>query len=486
LVLVFVTLVLFVGVAVDGTRAFYTKDVLQKSLDAAGLAAGHTLDDTYVESDAREFFNANFNNLGGNADLDELIINVSDDNSVITLNAAAIMETTFMRLGGFDTLRVTASTEITRQTVGLELALIMDNTYSMNTQDSGAPEKRIVTMKTAAEDLINIVFGTEEVHPNLWVSLVPFVATVNVGSGRTSWLSGSGQTFVASGAYDDSVWKGCVEARYPGGNDLTDATPSTERFEPFHFPDNNASYSTCGRPGINNYFTPGDTTTPCIRWRRGRCRKWGAPVTTPASYDIKEAASDGCAAQGPSMSCGEPIQELTPTKTTIINAIRAQEPTWWGGTTNNLGLVWGWRTISPAWRGLWGGDTPADHPVDYTDSTIKKVAVMLTDGENNWLQFSGNNKTAYGFRADHFGSDSAAKSFLDGQLATVCTNMKAVGIEIFTIAFGSTVTSSSTILNLMRNCATTTSHYFAAPTAADLQVAFTIIGNQLQALRISK
>ena len=34
-----------------------------------------------------------------------------------------------------------------------------------------------------------------------------------------------------------------------------------------------------------------------------------------------------------------------------------------GGTTGNLGLAWGWRMVSPNWRGLWG-DT-ADLPLDY-------------------------------------------------------------------------------------------------------------------------
>ncbi|MCP4247044.1 MAG: hypothetical protein GY778_08335, partial [bacterium] len=392
---------------------------------AAGLAAGHTLDDTYVESDAREFFNANFHNLGGNASLDELTITVSADNSVITLKAAAIMETTFMRLGGFHTLRVEASTEITRETVGLELAIILDNTFSMNLVDAGSPDRRIDIMKTAAEDLIDIVFGAEETHPNLWVSLVPFVSMVNVGNSHSSWLSASGQTFIASGAYDDTTWKGCVLARYPGGNDVTDATPSTERFEPHNFPDDDTQWNNhnlCPAPNnsrrINDYYTPGSTTPgPCLSWSCcWSCNSYGPPTVTPPSYTIREAPGDLCLAQGPNMGCGQPIQELTATKTTIVNAIRAQEPTWLGGTTNNVGLVWGWRTISPSWRGLWGGTTPADHPVDYSDSTIKKVAVMLTDGRNQW--WSWENRNAYGTMPGQ-SPDSADEAFLDTQLATV-------------------------------------------------------------------
>ena len=43
-----------------------------------------------------------------------------------------------------------------------------------------------------------------------------------------------------------------------------------------------------------------------------------------------------------------------------------------GGTTGNLGLVWGWRTISPNWRGPWGD---ADLPLDYKHRLMEKVVV---------------------------------------------------------------------------------------------------------------
>jgi hypothetical protein len=43
-------------------------------------------------------------------------------------------------------------------------------------------------MQAAAFDLIDILYGDEDEIDNLWVSLVPYTATVNIGNTRTGWL----------------------------------------------------------------------------------------------------------------------------------------------------------------------------------------------------------------------------------------------------------------------------------------------------------
>ena len=81
-----------------------------------------------------------------------------------------------MKLFGVDTIDVSARTVIHRQTRGMELALVMDNTGSMR---SGG---KMDAMKDAAQDLLDILFAGNETVPNFWVSVVPYTATVNVGS----------------------------------------------------------------------------------------------------------------------------------------------------------------------------------------------------------------------------------------------------------------------------------------------------------------
>ena len=136
------------GLSIDGARMFYVKDVLQKSLDSAGLAAGHAMDVDTMEADAREFFDANIGAVDNLAASSDMQITISEDNELITLTAEASVDATFMSIFGFGEITVSASTEISRETRGMELVLVMDNTGSMRHDD------KIDTMKEAATNLV--------------------------------------------------------------------------------------------------------------------------------------------------------------------------------------------------------------------------------------------------------------------------------------------------------------------------------------------
>ena len=86
------------------------------------------------------------------------------------------------------------------------------------------------------------------------------------------------------------------------------------------------------------------------------------------------------ARKGPNLGCATPITPLTASKTTIKAGINAMRPWRRGGTTGNLGLAWGWRTLSPSWRGLWGN---ADLPLDYS-ALHGEGRRLLTDGNNEF------------------------------------------------------------------------------------------------------
>ena len=65
--------------------------------------------------------------------------------------------------------------------------------------------------------------------------------------------------------------------------------------------------------------------------------------------------------------------------------------------------------------------------------------------------------------------------------AAVCDAVKAQDIIVYTITFQ---VSSSTVRNLMRDCATDVSNYFDSPDAATLEASFREIGRELSNLRI--
>ena len=165
-----------------------------------------------------------------------------------------------------------------------------------------------------------------------------------------------------------------------------------------------------------------------------------------------------------------------------------------GGTTGNLGLVWGWRTISPDWRGLWGD---ADLPLDYGTDFMDKVVVILTDGNNEFYNLpdgSGGDPstpsdfTAYG-RVNAPGPVGLASSttgagvtILNNRMTAICTAMKAEKIKIYTIIFGGA--PNATTQALYQACATSPSMYYYAPNNDALASAFTAIGGQLANLLI--
>ena len=173
-----------VGLAVDSSLGYLLKARMSKSLDAAGLAAGRKALDDDAEEVARAYFDANFGEDLGDIELTDFDFELDDEQRHVTLSAEATTPTYFMRVFGHDEMTVSARTVIERQTTGMELALVMDNTGSMWASDTktniaGTPFE---AMQNAALDLIDIIYGEEEELDNVWVSLVPFVAAVNIGT----------------------------------------------------------------------------------------------------------------------------------------------------------------------------------------------------------------------------------------------------------------------------------------------------------------
>ena len=202
------------GLAVDSALGYLLKTRMSKSLDAAGLAAGRVALEDNAEDVARQYFDANF---GASDEIDVTDFDFELDASLhfVTLSAEATRPTYFMRVFGHETMTVAARTVIERETNGMELALVMDNTGSLWASDtrtdlSGTPFEAI---QTAAFDLIDIIFGDEDEIDNVWVSLVPYVASVNVGNWRTGWLTATDQAITNPSVFSTAGWKGCVMAR---------------------------------------------------------------------------------------------------------------------------------------------------------------------------------------------------------------------------------------------------------------------------------
>ncbi len=493
------------GLAVDGARGYMLKSKLSYAVDAAGLAGGRAFETELREQDILMFFEANFPSGYMDSEVVGGAPNVTfdDDANTVTIEAAATMPTRFMNIAGISEMTVTAKTVIQRHLPGMELVLVMDNTGSMR---SGG---KIDAMKDAATALINILYGDRETVDNFWVGLVPYSATVNIGTSRTDWLTGFDPN-----DFLPTSWKGCVEARsYP--NDSNDALPTVEQWRPFLWPSTIEQFPNPYHVAGAGSYNQNDPST------------WGAFLNGDNQWDpsgpqsdLKEANSDQNNGTGPNLGCGPAITPLIASKTDVLAAIDEMLPWHRGGTMANLGLAWGWRVLSPAWRGLWGGSTPNNLPFDYAAPNMAKTVILLTDGRNEWYDWPGGTWQAGGqqhfsgipgsnrypgsykneFRSTWPGADytaygrltegrlgttsnSAAKTVVNNRMLELCTAMKAQGIKVYTITFQ---LNDATIQQLYRDCATSDEFYFNSPSNSDLQQVFVQIADELSNLRIAE
>ena len=179
-----------VAVAIDVGRGQVAQSKLQAALDSAGLAAGAVVSQNITEEELKpeawKYLLENFNGATVDATItvDDFDLVLSDDDHLVTLEARASLPTTFMRIFGHDIMHVAARTEITREMTGLEVAVVLDVTGSMCD-----PCSKRDAMKAGATDLVEIMFGDNATVDDLWIGIVPFSQGVNIGTGRTDWLS---------------------------------------------------------------------------------------------------------------------------------------------------------------------------------------------------------------------------------------------------------------------------------------------------------
>lgn len=468
-----VPLVGFVGLSIDTARGYYMKARLSQALDSAALAGGRAFFKDNRHEDIEKFFHANIPEGFMGAEITLVTPPPADpDDRSLTVSASAVLDTTFMRVLGIDTVTVAASTTVERADRGMELALVIDNTGSM--YNNGTTSNRIHKVRDAAHELVDILYGDKEEIPNFWVGLVPYTAAVNIGRNRTDWLVPG--VFSDTAHYDYSMmpddpggpevpdyvpngWKGCVEARWQSPRqDSTDAPPSDYPFTPMYFPDSDT----------NDYDNMGDIDE---------------------SKATNVVSNNG---RGPNIGCGSEITPLVAARSTVEAAIDEMDSWHRGGTTSNVGLVWGWRVISPRWQGLWGGATPNDLPLPYDAELIDKAVVLLTDGMNQlWGPNGGNTDFAAYQRinAERLGTDSRdeARRELNRRMLEVCEAMKAEGIILYTITYELPNNIAGTeARETFRDCATTPAHFFENPVGEDLTEVFRTIAGQLANLRIAQ
>jgi Flp pilus assembly protein TadG len=488
------------GAAVDYGNWVSVQARLQAATDAAALAAGRemNLSDEELERVATDYFHSNFGK-PKNSGTPQITMTITD-NGKLRIDSRVTVGNYLMKVAGYDNQVITATSEVNKESTGLEVALVFDNTGSM------ASQSRLSTLKVAANDFVEILFGPRSEADALKVAVVPFSQFVNVGPDKAdaAWLDTDGRNplskanFYGSGPkhnweawetittmLSSRTWPGCVESR-AGAMSVNDASPNivdpNTLFVPAFAPDEpgkasenqscynwSGSKSNCGGDKAryyNNYMDDSRTSGSLDQQQRHAAKYRKERLNTNA--------------RGPDMGCDiQPIQALTNKKSPVLNTINRMRAN--GYTHVAEGVGWGLRVLSPG--------APFTEGTSYNNKEITKAMVLLTDGENTFdsqYNHNGSTYTAYGFlNQARLGSSNywTAINKQNALLEDACDNVKDAGIVVYSFAYN---VSSATQRNLIKSCASGPEKYFDPPSNAALVKNFQMVADELRRLHLSQ
>ncbi len=480
---------MMVGMGVDVTNATRVKLSLQDATDAAAIALAEkatTIADNQIYPTALSYIRTSYDDT---ATVTVTNATVDRTNIVATVDAKVSVPTTFSQLLGVSNMSVTS--HAIAKGMLLEIALVLDNSGSM-ADSAGSGGSKIDALKDAAGAFLDAMFGAQTTSQRVTVGVVPFAYSVNVGTGNktATWMDQGTSSSITSEDFKpktnpftvwstmtSSSWAGCVRTRVQP-YDVDDTTPSAGNtlFSPWFMvdePDDVRHDSTYKYP--NNYLDDGggNCTGNKTGWSDIKLQQ-----RTCKYYHVKSS--------GPNGGCTTtPITPLTANRTTVDSAINAMQPN--GNTNIQEGLMWGWRVLSP--------NAPFTEGKTYTAPNNRKVVVLMTDGENhpatvsdslniNKSEYSafGYSKWGYLVNSNDF---NTIKGAMDDRMLVGCENMKAKGMLIYTIAFGSD-TDVAGSAGLLKQCASDPSYYYAPKTSNDLKPVFLKIAQSINSLRIAQ
>ena len=206
--------IITVGLAIDGARAYSTSSRVASALDAAALAAAKMLDDeSYSDQDIREraerFFSAHVNSaVMAGLTLPTPTTRINRDTNEVEVAVDVTLATTFGQLAGLNSFRFPRTSKVAYDQKRIELAMVLDITGSMC-----SPCDKIDGLKDAADDVVQTMLTPDTPYGYVRIGLVPYSAAVNAGGfagPATAGSSTDGCTVERSGvqAYTDAPASG--------------------------------------------------------------------------------------------------------------------------------------------------------------------------------------------------------------------------------------------------------------------------------------
>jgi len=431
-------MVFAIGSAVDYTNFLTAQNVARKALDSASLAAAVRLDQgrsfdgqNGARDEAEDVFALNiqasklidFNAVTGSLQVTQ----VPGSNEVVA-SADVVVPTYFAGIFGFDRLQSKVRSTAGFQPDITEFVFVLDTTTSMNSRLKGTKNSRIETLRTSMLDTITLL--EDSINNDLVrVGIVPYATSVNLGTHHRDAVG----RFTVSVTENNNT---CVTER-EGNRANQDVMPILVR-------------------------TPVEAKAP-------------AAIETFYETDSQLRSRDrfNNFASCPSV----PIRPLTNNVRGLrkdINALRAD-----GITAGHIGLDWGFNLLSQNWQDFW---PEASRPADYRTPNVRKVIVLLTDGEFNTQFIDNGPRPSFSNASVEVSNDVTLE---------LCDLAKAPsrGMEIYTIAFGDIAEegeAAGPAQTLLQDCANDDDHFFPATNGDELSAAFEAIIEQIIEPRLTQ
>ena len=506
-----------VGAAIDYSRANDVKVKLQAAIDSTALMLSKeaaTDTSSQLQTNASKYFLAIFNPPGVQNVQISAVYSGNGATSLV-INGSAAVPTTIAQIFGVNAITVVATSTSKWGSTRLRVALVLDNTGSMN--DSN----KIGALQTATKSLLTQLKNAASINGDVYVSIVPFVKDVSVDpsdynsswdnwiywgtvaqdptlSDNNSWDANHGTCSISGKSPRSTCTAGsCSNSGYNSQSSCTSSTGScsisgysTQNSCTSAYVCSKSQYTTQSScTSHNGTWTAGVWTAGVGVWTTGvwtpnhptgwnGCitdRGTSSPPGTSAGYDQDVTAptnSDRATLFTPEQysSCPQPMMGLsydwTAMNTLVTNMVAA-------GTTNQpIGLVWGWQTLV--------GGGPFTAPAMDPNYKYQQVIILLSDGLNT---------------ADRWYSSQSSidnRMYVSSTGKGTCANFKAASTNtiknvIYTIQVNTGGDPTSTLLqNCASNTPGTTDHFYLLTSADQILTIFNQIGTALTQLRIAQ
>ena len=412
-----------VGASIDYSRANSARAGLQAALDATSLAMAKlapTLTEAQLKSQTEAYFKALFNH--PEVTLTGVTPNyTTSGGSKLTISASVTMNTAFMTVIGYPSLNIGSTSTVKWGMNRLRVALALDNTGSM--QD----DNKIGALKTATKSLLSQLKAAATTNGDVYVSIIPFSRNVNakdIGTHTSNWIR-----WTKTGTETDS-WD-----------------------------DNNGDCSNSGWGwgwgGWTKYSCTGNGGT----WTTNNHNTWnGCIMDRDQNYDVTNTApSTGTPATlFPAQqysSCPVEMMGLSYDWTALNAKVDAMYAA--GNTNQGIGLAWAWQSLTAS---------PFTIPAKDSNYQYSDIIILMSDGLNTQNRWTTDQQT------------------IDDRQATMCANVKAAGITLYTIHVNTDNDPTSTVL---KNCASGTDKFYTVTSSGQISTVFTQIGTNLSKLRIA-